>query len=56
MSEHQIQSPFFDVKALPEKPGDEYVVWLDVMGVRGWMLRSLPVTANFIFKLHISRA
>lgn len=48
-----VQPPFFDSNGLPQSQ-DAYVAWLDVMGVRGWMLRSLPVTANFIFKLHVA--
>lgn len=41
----------FDAGQLPE-PTDEYVVWLDVMGVQSSMARSIKQTANFIFKLH----
>jgi hypothetical protein len=33
-------------------PSFEYVCWLDVMGTENQMLRSLPIAANFIFKLH----
>ena len=41
---------FFDSKLLPD-PSYEYVCWLDVMGTGNQMLRSLPISANFIFKL-----
>jgi len=47
-------NPFFDSQKLPQVPMSAYVAWLDVMGVRAWMLRSLPVTANFVFKLHVA--
>ncbi len=30
----------------------EYVAWLDVMGTANQMVRSLPIAANFVFKLH----
>jgi hypothetical protein len=42
---------YFDASKLPE-PKDAYVAWVDVMGVRAYMSRSLPTTANFVFKLH----
>ena len=41
---------YFDSKLLPE-PEYNYVCWLDVMGTANQMLRSLPIAANFIFKL-----
>jgi hypothetical protein len=41
---------FFDLKLLP-MPSYEYVCWFDVMGTGNQMLRSLPIAANFIFKL-----
>jgi hypothetical protein len=41
----------FNAAALPQ-PTNEYVVWLDVMGIQSSMARSLKQTANFIFKLH----
>lgn len=44
--------PFFDARKLPN-PEVSYVAWLDVMGAGSSMLRSLPITANFVFKLHI---
>lgn len=31
---------------------NHYVLWLDVMGVQSIMARSLPISANFIFKFH----
>ena len=42
---------FFDSKHLHE-PENNYVCWLDVMGTANQMLRSLPIGANFIYKLH----
>lgn len=42
---------FFDSKYLGE-PVYNYVCWLDVMGTANQMLRSLPIAANFVFKLH----
>ncbi len=41
---------FFDSALLPD-PHYDYVCWLDVMGTGNQMLRSLPIAANFIFKL-----
>ncbi len=41
---------FFDSKYLVN-PHYDYVCWLDVMGTANQMLRSLPIAANFIFKL-----
>ncbi|MCX6592000.1 MAG: cold shock domain-containing protein [Acidobacteria bacterium] len=41
---------FFDSALLPD-PNYDYVCWLDVMGTGNQMLRSLPIAANFIFKL-----
>lgn len=32
----------------------EYVAWIDVMGTQISMSRSIKITANFIFKLHIA--
>ncbi len=34
------------------KPRFDYVCWLDVMGARNQMQRSVPIAATFIFKLH----
>jgi hypothetical protein len=42
---------YFDSAHLGE-PSLEYVCWLDIMGTTNQMLRSLPIAANFIFKLH----
>lgn len=44
-------NPYFNANALPTAR-DEYVCWLDIMGVQAAMMRSLNVTANFVFKLH----
>lgn len=35
-------------------PSHEYVAWVDVMGVKASMGRSIAGTANFVFKLHIA--
>lgn len=43
--------PYFNADELPS-PSNHYVAWLDVMGVESIMSRSLPVSANFIFKFH----
>lgn len=42
---------YFNSALLP-KPSYEYVCWVDVMGIANQMVRSLPMAANFIFKLH----
>jgi hypothetical protein len=42
---------YFDSAHLGE-PEYSYVCWLDVMGAANQMVRSLPIAANFIFKLH----
>ena len=42
---------FFNSAHLGE-PTYDYVCWLDVMGTANQMLRSLPIAANFVFKLH----
>lgn len=42
---------YFNSRLLGE-PVYDYVCWLDVMGTGNQMLRSLPIAANFIFKLH----
>lgn len=47
------KGPYFDGSRLPNST-EAYVAWIDLMGIRGWMLRSLPVTANFVFKLHVA--
>jgi len=39
---------------LPAAPTPAYVAWLDVIGAKGAMLRSLPVAANFVFMLHVT--
>lgn len=45
--------PFFDARRLPPAQ-NEFVAWLDVMGIQSKMAYSIPVTANFVFKLHIA--
>lgn len=44
---------FFSADHLPP-PTIEYVAWVDVMGTQAAMSRSLNITANFIFKLHVA--
>jgi hypothetical protein len=48
-----LEPPFFNAERLPH-PSDAFVAWLDVMGARATMMRSLSVTANFVFKLHVA--
>lgn len=43
----------FNADNLPETTS-EYVAWVDVMGTQVSMTRSIRITANFIFKLHIA--
>jgi hypothetical protein len=46
--------PFnFNADNLPDM-ASEYVTWVDVMGTQVSMSRSIKMTANFIFKLHIA--
>ena len=45
--------PFFNAGYLPI-PTNNYVAWVDVMGVRSIMSRSVAITANFVFKLHVT--
>lgn len=42
---------YFNASKLP-KPINSYVAWIDVMGIRAIMSRSIQITANFVFKLH----
>lgn len=44
---------YFNAAPLPPTTV-EYVTWIDVMGTQSSMSRSLKVTANFVFKLHIA--
>lgn len=44
---------YFDARELPE-PTKEYVSWVDVMGIQSHMARSISVSANFVFKLHVA--
>jgi hypothetical protein len=46
-------SPYFDASVLPN-PTNEYVAWVDLMGVQSAMSRSLNIAANFVFKLHVA--
>lgn len=43
----------FNANLLPA-PTNEYVAWVDVMGIQSAMSRSISISANFIFKLHIA--
>jgi hypothetical protein len=43
----------FNAGVLPSA-ANEYVSWIDVMGVQSAMSRSLNITANFVFKLHVA--
>jgi hypothetical protein len=43
----------FNASRLPAMTS-EYVAWVDVMGTQVSMSRSINITANFIFKLHIA--
>lgn len=42
---------YFDVRKLP-RPKYEYVAFVDIMGTRTHMRKSVKETANYIFKLH----
>ena len=42
---------YFNERKLP-KPRSEYVAFIDIMGTRTHMKKSVKETANFIFKLH----
>ena len=44
---------YFDARHLPP-PSNEYVAWIDVMGIQTAMSRSIQIAANFVFKLHIA--
>ncbi len=39
----------FKSKLIPT-PKNEYVAWVDVMGIQSSMSRSIDISANFIFK------
>ena len=45
--------PYFDSSHLSD-PSNSYVAWLDVMGTRAVMSRSLSMSATFICKLHVT--
>ena len=53
MPNHTQDKPFFDGNHLPA-PINAYVAWIDVMGIQGTMSRSIVISANFGFKLHIA--
>lgn len=54
MPDTEIKAPYFDAKGKVPDPTDEYVAWIDVMGIQSSMMRSLHTSANFIFKLHVA--
>ena len=45
--------PYISADHLPA-PSNEYVAWMDVMGIQAIMSRSLPISANFVLKLHVA--
>lgn len=45
--------PYFDASHLP-KEKNEYVAWIDIMGIQEKMSRSVNECANFIFKIHLA--
>jgi hypothetical protein len=45
---------FFNSQCLPQFPAAEYVAWIDVMGIQSAMGRSLHISGNFVFKLHVA--
>ena len=47
-------SIYFNSQYLPELPRSEYVAWIDVMGIQSAMGRSLSISGNFVFKLHVA--
>jgi hypothetical protein len=44
---------YFDARGLPAARA-QYVCWVDVMGMEAQMKRSIQVSANFVFKLHVA--
>ncbi|WP_152423293.1 hypothetical protein [Haloterrigena salina] len=46
---------YFDADDL-EDPDNSYVAWVDLMGTRSWLLRSITHAANHIYKLHTAVA
>jgi hypothetical protein len=49
----QAQTVYYDASSLEECP-QMYVCWLDLMGARSAMRRSLQTAANFIMKIHVA--
>ena len=47
-----MNAPYFNAQGLTAD--NCYVAWLDVMGSRTAMVRSIATAANFIFKLHVA--
>lgn len=44
---------YFNANELSD-PSNEYVAWIDVMGIKSAMESSIKISANFIYKLHIA--
>lgn len=44
-------SVYFDADSLPE-PRNQYVCWIDIMGVQSKLLESMPQCANALYKFH----
>ena len=44
---------FFDARRM-EPESNQFVCWLDIMGLRNIQERSLSIAANFVMKLHIA--
>ncbi len=47
------EGAYFDASKIKQQE-PQYVCWLDVMGARSIMLRSLNIATNFVMKLHIA--
>lgn len=45
---------YFNSQLLPPFPNPEYAAWIDVMGIQSAMSRSLHISGNFVFKLHVA--
>lgn len=44
-------SVYFDADSLPD-PKNQYVCWIDIMGVQSKLLESMPQCANALYKFH----
>lgn len=54
VTDNTITVPYFDDAYMAEKPTNEYVCWIDIMGTQNKMFTSMKQCAIFIFKLHIA--